>query len=556
MTRVAFFSADPLSAPPHGDKPRLLIDAELREIRAKVRAAEYRGELELDPRGAARPEDLLQTLRETHPQVVHFSGHGTNEGLILVAPDGERQHCVDAGALAEMLDDFSDDIRLVVLNACFSYAQAKSVADAVGCAIGTRNQISDRAAISFGAAFYAGIAFGESVASAFRRARRHMAVERISDRECPELVHREDVDPAEIFLTGPKSADPGFGTSGSQEGLGGGALPLLSPPPAKIQRGPSPWPRVRWMAAAVILAGGGALYTIVVDGPPPVAGCGWGVSGSVQPLVSSLGHAPSQPPSGSALVLEDAKAAEREGNDTAAFRLYKSAADAGNVEAMGFVGIAYLNGKGVAREPVTARDWLQRAAHEGDLRGMTALAKAYLAGEGGPNYRAKAREWLGKAAGRGWTDAMYRLAAFYRDTADYELALHWYKEAAEAGIVDARVDAGLIYEEGHEGVPQALDEARCLYESAAEAGSARGMFAMGRLYQLGLGVSQDYDTALKWYRKAAAEGSADAMAAIGMMFQNGFSVTRDRDSAAQWYGKAEAAGSPDAGEMLRQHGVD
>jgi TPR repeat protein len=82
------------------------------------------------------------------------------------------------------------------------------------------------------------------------------------------------------------------------------------------------------------------------------------------------------------------------------------------------------------------------------------------------------------------------------------------------------------------------------------------MFAMGRLYQLGLGVSQDYDTALKWYRKAAAEGSADAMAAIGAMFQNGFSVTRDRDSAAQWYGKAEAAGSPDAGEMLRQHGVD
>lgn len=187
---------------------------------------------------------------------------------------------------------------------------------------------------------------------------------------------------------------------------------------------------------------------------------------------------------------------------------------------------------------------------------MTALARAYLAGEGGPNYRAKAQDWLDKAAGRGWTEAMYRLATFYRDTADYEMALHWYREAAEAGIVDARVDAGLIYEEGQQGVPQNLAEARCLYESAADAGSARGMFAMGQLYQLGIGVSQDHDRALKWYRQAADAGSADAMAAVGMMFQNGWGVSENRDSAAHWYRRAEDAGSPDAGEMLRQHGAD
>lgn len=534
MTRVAFFSADPLSIPPHGGKPRLLLDEELREIRQRVRAAKYRDGLRFDNRGAARSSDLLQTLRETHPQVVHFSGHGTDDGLILLSPDGRRQHCVGPEELAKMLKQFSAEIQLVVLNACYSRKQAEAVAEAVGCAIGTSNQISDKAAISFGAAFYCGIAFGESVLEAYDRARTQMAVDRFDDRQCPELILRKGVNPAKIFLAGPNCTIPGK---------------------RKIERRPNPWIRVRWMAGAVILAGTAAtVYATKIDSS--VAGCGWGVSGSVQPLVSSLGHAPSQPPSGSALVLEDAKAAEREGNDTAAFRLYTSAARAGNVEAMGLVGIAYLNGKSVARDPVTARDWLQRAANEGDLRGMTTLAMAYLAGEGGARYRAKARDWLDKAAGRGWTDAMYRLATFYRDTADYELALHWYREAAEAGIVEARVDAGLIYEEGHEGVPQDFSGARCLYESAAAAGSARGMFAMGRLYQLGLGVSQDYDTALKWYRKAAAEGSADAMAAIGMMFQNGFSVTRDRDSAAQWYGKAEAAGSPDAGEMLRQHGVD
>lgn len=338
MTRVAFFSADPLSAPPHGDKPRLLLDEELREIRQKVRAADYRDGLRFDNRGAARTSDLLQTLRETHPQVVHFSGHGTAEGLILMGP-GRRQHSVGPEALAQMLKHFSADVRLVVLNACYSRPQAEAVAEAVGCAIGTRNPISDRAAITFGAAFYAGLAFGESVQQAYERAVAQMAVDRIGDHECPDLVHREDVDPAEIFLAGPKGSIPEMRESESQSGPGGGALPFMPQPPARPERAPNPWRRIRWMAVGVILAGTAAtLYATKIDSP--VAGCGWNVSGSVQPLLSRPGSAPTdQPPLGSAVTLAEGRAAEREGNDTAAFRLYTSAARAGNVEAMGLVGL-------------------------------------------------------------------------------------------------------------------------------------------------------------------------------------------------------------------------
>lgn len=198
--KVLFFAADPLSAQPDGRAARLLLDEDVRQIREKVRAAEHRDALEFDLRLAARPDDLLQALNETRPQVVHFSGHGESEGLVLAGANGRGPHVVDAAALGQLFEVFRGDIRVVVLNACFSLPQAQAIAASVGCAIGTRSAISDEAAITFGAAFYRAIAFGHSVKMAYDQARTALALEHFDDRECPELVARPDVDPARLVL--------------------------------------------------------------------------------------------------------------------------------------------------------------------------------------------------------------------------------------------------------------------------------------------------------------------------------------------------------------------
>ncbi|HEX2078477.1 MAG TPA: CHAT domain-containing protein [Longimicrobium sp.] len=198
--KVLFFAADPLSAPPDGHTARLLLDEDVRQIREKVRAAEHRDALEFDLRLAARPDDLLQALNETRPQVVHFSGHGESEGLVLAGANGRGPHVVDAAALGQLFELFRGDIRVVVLNACFSLPQAQAIAASVGCAIGTRSSISDQAAITFGAAFYRAIAFGHSVKMAYDQARTALALEHFDDRQCPELVCRPDVDPARLVL--------------------------------------------------------------------------------------------------------------------------------------------------------------------------------------------------------------------------------------------------------------------------------------------------------------------------------------------------------------------
>src|SRR3982750_3413696 len=100
--KVLFFAADPHSAPPTGTSRRLLLDEDVRQIRRRVRAAAHRDDVEFDVHWAVRTKDLMQALNETHPRVVHFSGHGGSGGLVLVGPDGREPHSVDAAALKQL----------------------------------------------------------------------------------------------------------------------------------------------------------------------------------------------------------------------------------------------------------------------------------------------------------------------------------------------------------------------------------------------------------------------------------------------------------------------
>ncbi|HTE19907.1 MAG TPA: NB-ARC domain-containing protein, partial [Armatimonadota bacterium] len=194
---VLFFAADPFPAT-YGT-PSLQLDEDVRNIRAKVRAAEYRDALVFDYRLAARSDDLIQALNETSPHVVHFSGHGSDEGLMLVGTDGGPQP-VSPAALRQLFQAFRGDIRVVVLNACLSLPQAQAIAEIVGCAIGTGDEISDGAAITFGGSFYRALAFGHSVQNAFEQARAALAMEHPSEVDTPRIIAGPGVDPAGIFV--------------------------------------------------------------------------------------------------------------------------------------------------------------------------------------------------------------------------------------------------------------------------------------------------------------------------------------------------------------------
>jgi hypothetical protein len=110
---------------------------------------------------------------------------------------------VTAEAFARAVTAVDGPPTLIVLNACKSGAQLAGLLDAVPLAIGMRDSIGDTDAMTFAARFYAAVADGQSVESAYRLAKVQMELNGLHDADLPILRHDPVVDPAAVVLVIP-----------------------------------------------------------------------------------------------------------------------------------------------------------------------------------------------------------------------------------------------------------------------------------------------------------------------------------------------------------------
>jgi hypothetical protein len=184
-----------------GEHP-LHLDREIREIDQKVQASEYRDQLRFEHLHATQIRDIMDGLNRYDPDVVHFSGHGDRSSLLFEGPDG-RPHELRDDQLGLLLQVVRKPIRLVVLNACESADQAALATDFVDAAIGMAEPIDDDTAKVFAGQFYASLASGNSLASAFDQARVQAQVVNDDEEAQPRLFVREGLDADEIVLVAP-----------------------------------------------------------------------------------------------------------------------------------------------------------------------------------------------------------------------------------------------------------------------------------------------------------------------------------------------------------------
>lgn len=200
--RLLFLAANPATT------TRLGLDEEARAIKNKIRAAEHRDAFEFITEWAVRPDDLLQALNEHRPHIVHFSGHGSGSEELIFAGDDGAAKSVGPHALGRLFLALADNIRIVVLNACWSSGLAQTIAESVDCVIGMRQAIGDRAAMQFAASFYRALAFGRSVQNAFEQGRVSLDLEAIEESNRPQLVVRQQVDPDRVYIINASSQTP------------------------------------------------------------------------------------------------------------------------------------------------------------------------------------------------------------------------------------------------------------------------------------------------------------------------------------------------------------
>ncbi len=145
VVRILFLASEPTN------EARLRLGAELQQIRNRLAS---NPSFEIKDYQAVKPDDVLQTIMQYKPHIVHFSAHGEETGEICFEDEKGNAKTVPPTALALLFKSASDSVKCVVINACYSEEQAKAISQFIPIVIGTKKEISDNAAIKFSTGFY------------------------------------------------------------------------------------------------------------------------------------------------------------------------------------------------------------------------------------------------------------------------------------------------------------------------------------------------------------------------------------------------------------------
>jgi hypothetical protein len=192
---IAFFTANP-----HGSDP-LQLGEEVRDVLCELQRSRFRDDFHYTVWPAATVDDLIRQIDDLDPTVIHLSGHGGPDGVIVHDELGGAES-VSPRALAAVIRASARRARVVVLNACSTTAHAFALQADVDAVIAMDGEIGDRAARMFAARFYGALGNRRSIGDALAQGVAKLAAKRLPDELLPRCVTRGGVDPRTIFLSG------------------------------------------------------------------------------------------------------------------------------------------------------------------------------------------------------------------------------------------------------------------------------------------------------------------------------------------------------------------
>jgi hypothetical protein len=213
VARLLFLSANA------NDRSPLAVDREYNRVKGGLLALgvwpAWRMAVEHVP--AATWEQVPEQLLLHTASIVHFAGHGHPDGSLEFSTPGGGHQRVHADGLAGLFASYAGQVRLVVLNACYSDALADALTLHIDAVVGMTHAITDEAAILFAPTFYQQLAGGKSVKTAFEVGRAMLLgqhpnpgassnrnVERREPAERGALLHlrvRAGVDASQMYFT-------------------------------------------------------------------------------------------------------------------------------------------------------------------------------------------------------------------------------------------------------------------------------------------------------------------------------------------------------------------
>jgi len=110
---------------------------------------------------ATRRNDIVREILAARPDIVHFAGHGQQDGRLVFEDEDGMPGPVSAAALASVLSLLSDGLSCLVLGSCFGATYSDVLLGSVHSIAGSVTALPDDAALEFTRGFYTALAVGD-----------------------------------------------------------------------------------------------------------------------------------------------------------------------------------------------------------------------------------------------------------------------------------------------------------------------------------------------------------------------------------------------------------
>lgn len=178
VINILFVTANP------DDTTKLRLTKELKLIEQELQKAKYRDVFTFHKKELATIDDLSDGLLNYNPDFVHFTGHGTEKGIILHT-ENDNTLIINNKSLAQLFKLFSEKLACVFLNSCYSEEQAKVINKYIPNVIGMNDKVPEKPAIAFAKSFYKSIGAGRGLDFSFEFAKISLGLNNMLGDEIP-----------------------------------------------------------------------------------------------------------------------------------------------------------------------------------------------------------------------------------------------------------------------------------------------------------------------------------------------------------------------------------
>jgi len=230
---------------------------------------------------------------------------------------------------------------------------------------------------------------------------------------------------------------------------------------------------------------------------------------------------------------------------------FRNSADPRVLQILGLADALGYSGQGAREDGV---HMLERSAEAGNAEAMTWLGYLYDKGKGPfPQDAQKAEEYYQKALKLGGRHVLGRLANHYKTIGDQQKYMQYLRQAAEAGDSEEQWELGIVVTKVQ--TPKTIAEGVELFRKSAEGGWPSGQMLYARCLQAGLGVAKDPAQARMWCQRAAENHDSEAAmtladAYLGTEDKFGFDFPPDRAAGLESLKAAARAEEPTALTVL------